>query len=262
MQILFHALMFVLGAIFGSFLCCQARRLHFRDTHKKTHISKRSICMHCKKRLNWYDNIPIISWLILKGKCRNCHHKIGITELMSELCLALTFLAMSFTINIYTTDWLVWAIFVAVIIFTVVIFFLAIYDGLYGELPTVLLYIIQIIAIIIVVFYQLSSQSSFEPVLSALAGGGILGGIYLILYLVSKGKWVGDGDWLLALAIGLVLGSPWLATIALFVANASATFVMYPIIRKSKNHQFHFGPFLVFAFIICYVLADFLKTML
>ena len=262
MQQLFHILMFIIGAIFGSFLCCQARRLHFRDSHKKANLARRSICLHCKKQLAWYDNIPIISWLILRGKCRQCHHKIGIAELLSEILLAISFLAISFTININNADWVEWSILIVVLLFTIIVYFLAIYDGLYGELPSMLLYIIQIIAIIIAVLRQLTDQTSFQPILMSFAGGGILGGIYLILFLVSKGKWVGDGDWLLALAIGLALGSPWLAVIALFVANVSATFIMYPIIKKSKNHQLHFGPFLVFAFIICYVFADFLNSML
>ena len=96
----------------------------------------------------------------------------------------------------------------------------------------------------------------------SLAGGAILGGLYLVLYLVSKGKWVGDGDWLLALAIGLVLGSPWLAVVALFLANFSATVIMYPSIKKKDSHRFHFGPFLVFAFVVTFALANILESML
>ena len=75
----------VLGAGLGSFACCQAWRV------KKGDKSPRSHCMHCKYQLKWYDNIPIISWLMLGGKCRKCHKKIGAAELMAEILMAAVF---------------------------------------------------------------------------------------------------------------------------------------------------------------------------
>ena len=265
MQILFLILLFTLGAIFGSFLCCQARRLHEGKKHPK-----RSICMHCKKQLKWHDNIPVISWLLLSGKCRYCHKKIGLAELISELGLAFTFLALGayflFINGPIISDLLAefpaiditkWAIFITMLIFIISLAFLAIYDGLYGELPIIALAISAVIAIILAV---LEAWPEFPaiPILSA----ALFGGIYLILYLVSKGKWVGDGDWILAGIIGLALGHPLLSVIALFIANLLACIIMYPTIRNKKNHQIYFGPFLVLAFIITYVFSDFFISMI
>ena len=85
----------------------------------------------------------------------------------------------------------------------------------------------------------------------------ILGGVYLLLHLVSKGKWVGDGDWILGAIIAAVLGTPWLALVALFIANFSACLIMYPIVRKQKSHTIYFGPFLVFAFILTFILSNY-----
>ena len=68
METVFLVGLFILGACFGSFLCCQARRLRIKDKHGKKSVKKlgsRSVCLHCKAKLKWYDNIPIISWLIL-----------------------------------------------------------------------------------------------------------------------------------------------------------------------------------------------------
>ena len=98
----------------------------------------------------------------------------------------------------------------------------------------------------------------YQPLLSIL----VLGGVYLVLYLVSKGHWVGDGDWLLGTAIAIVLGDPWLALIALFLANTIACLIMYPATRQKKNHQIHFGPFLVIAFVIVYGFAEFFLSVL
>ena len=285
MVIIFYIILFILGACLGSFLCCQARRLHYNADHKiKKLDSTRSVCLHCHYQLKWYDNIPIFSWLILKGKCRKCKTKIGLAELLSELGTGLAFLAigMSFdptttsvlssTFNPFTpspathilnaatttTTILSWTIFIITLIFTCVIAFLAIYDGLYGELPMKHLIIAIIIAIIILtlgtVLYLQSNPSSPDLIWRPLAAVAILGGLYLTLYLVSKGKWVGDGDWLLATALAIVLADPWPALITLFLANFIACFVMLPLVKQSKTHKIYFGPFLVIAFLITYML--------
>ena len=260
MSTLFLVLLFILGACFGSFLCCQARRLHVKSTKKGTKLSSRSICLHCHCQLKWYDNIPIISWLLLHGKCRECGKKIGLAEILSELGLALSFLAIGFTIDINTTDLILWAIFIFILIFTTVLGFLAIYDGLYGELPlTHLLIAIALSVIILIlkeVFILQSSSFTLECIYAPLSSVAILGGLYFVLYKISHGKWVGDGDWLLGTAIGFALFHPWFALITLFLANFLALIVMFPSVKKSKNHHIHFGPFLIIAFVITISLAD------
>ena len=251
MQIMFFVLMFVLGCALGSFLCCQARRMHLKEA-KKPIKNSRSVCLNCKKQLKWYDNIPIFSWLILRGKCRFCHKKIGIAEVLAEVLTGVALLLIATTINLEAATMLEWARFMTTIILTLVLIFLAIYDGLYGELPVIFL-VISVVCAIITLIPQLLTGFSVDPFLSGL----LYGGLYLILYIVSKGKWVGDGDWVLALAIGLALGSPWLSFVALFIANLSASIIMLPSLKKTKNHQIYFGPFLVLSFVIVYATANF-----
>lgn len=210
--------------------------------------------------------MPIISWLFLRGKCRKCKTKIGIAELLSEIILALAFLALGTTIDISTADVWQWAIFVVTLFFVIILGFLAIYDGLYGELPTAILIASIIMSIIILAVNEahIIAQSGFtsalitDPLLSVL----ILGGLYLILYLISKGKWVGDGDWLLGTALAIALFHPLLALVTLFLANLLGSLVMAPAVIMHKNHRIYFGPFLVIAFVIVYCLADSIKLML
>jgi len=267
MQVGFFILMFIIGAIFGSFLCCQARRLRRREEKKKP-LGSRSVCPHCGYRLKWYDNLPIISWFMLGGKCRKCRHKIGALEILSELATALSFALLSTTINLETAAPLDYAIFAITLLLTLSLTFLAIYDGAYGELPTLCLTFSAICAIILVILKQWTLFSidgfSFNLFLPPVLSASLLGGLYLALYLISKGKWVGNGDWLLAGIIGLALFSPWLSLIALFLANFSATLIMYPFVRgkNKKSKKIHFGPFLVLAFVLSLTFSDFLISMI
>ena len=260
MTVIFLVILFILGTCIGSFLCCQARRLHLKSTKKKS-LGNRSVCLNCKYQLKWYDNIPVLSWLFLRGKCRKCGKKIGLAEFLSELGLGLAFLALGTTINPTAANILQWSIFMTTLILTISLGFLAIYDGIYGELPTTYLTISIICAIIVLCLKEwlILSDSSFTPeiIFKPLASVAILGGVYLILYLISKGKWVGDGDWILGTALGIALADPWLALIALFIANVLACLVMAPVIKHRKNKKIYFGPFMVAAFIVTLTFADF-----
>ena len=259
MKIAILILMFALGACFGSFLCCQARRIYLEETkHKK--LGKRSVCLHCNYKLKWSDNIPVFSWLALRGKCRKCHKKIGVAEFLSELLSGIALLMIGTTIDL-RFEVLEWVLLVVITVFTISLIFLAIYDGIYGKLPVFGLIVSIIIGFIYCVlrqifhvqYYVVDAGTFLYPVASV----AILGGIYLVLYKISNGKWVGDGDWLLGTAIGLALVEPWLALIALFIANVLACLVMAPVVKKSKDKKIYFGPFMVVAFVIVYTFSDF-----
>lgn len=262
MQIAFEIIMAVVGSCVGSFLCCQARRMHYEATAKKNQrkMGKRSECMECGYRLKWYDNIPIISWIALKGKCRKCGKKIGMAEILAEVCGAVACVAIGTTIEVATADGTDWAIFVVTFLLVATLGFLAIYDGLYGELPSLCLTIAIVCAIILLILKEWSVISvggmSAENIIAPLMSVMILGGVYLLLYVVSRGKWVGDGDWLLGTAIGIALAFPWLSLVTLFLTNALACVVMLPIVRKNKQTKVHLGPFMVAAYVITAVFAN------
>ena len=259
MQIGFLAVMFILGACIGSFLCCQVRRMHLKG--KKQKFGPRSICLHCKKQLKWYENIPIISWLIQGGKCTKCKAKIGIAEILAEIAVAIAFLCIGTTVDIMSATTLDWITFTATLLLTTVFCFLAIYDGIYGELPLTEL-VLSIVLAAAVFAAKNWGAFSVSVALDALYAVLILGGLYLLLYAISRGKWVGNGDWILGTAIALALGTPWLALVALFVSNITACFVMYPFVREKKKKQIYFGPFLVIAFIIVITFSGFIESVI
>ena len=267
MKAVFLIMLFVLGTCFGSFLCCEVRRAQLRrSTKKRKHLGSRSVCMHCHYQLKWYDNLPIISWVLLRGKCRKCHQPIGYAELLSEIGIGLAFLIFGATFDYVSATPLDWVTFVITLVFILALGFLAIYDGISGELPMLFLGISLLLSLVLLGLneYSIISTIGFSPELiwKPLMSVAILGGLYLILYVVSKGKWVGDGDWILATAIAIAIFHPSLALTTLFLANFTACIIMLPSVIKKHEHKIYFGPFLVIAFVIVGACSHLLLTVL
>ncbi len=278
LEVLILVMMFILGGVFGSFACCQAWRWRYKVTKKKD-LGQWSVCLHCKKRIKWYDNIPIVSWLVLRGRCRNCHAKIGVGDFLSEISMAIAYLMLSWAYLIPMLDnWNVLVrnppflaaqlgIFVLILIMLIVLMVLAVYDARWGELPVVLLILAIIFGMAIFVLKMCVVQMSdngdlVEGLISAGIGVLILSGTCFLIYKASKERLMGAGDWLLALALALALADWWLALWTIFLANLLGDIIALPGAIKTKNTKVHFGPFLVAGFVIVLVLGNCLPLLL
>ncbi|MBR2864040.1 prepilin peptidase [Candidatus Saccharibacteria bacterium] len=279
MKIILLILFFAFGAVLGSFACCQAWRFRYKELGKRTAggktIGKRSLCLSCGHQLSAVENIPVFSWLVQRGRCKKCGKKIGVAEILSEISLGLVFLGVG---------WLVWPeitavggvgwkqilslclILILVIVLTIM-WILAVYDGKWGKLPTVLLVVLNIVAVIYagVRAISLAMNGNFEMglfLLELIGSIAILAGVYFLLYIISDEKLVGGGDWLLALPIAIILGHWWLALMVLFLSNFIAS--IYGIIQKikTKSSKIYFGPFLIIAFVAVFFLKDWLMKLL
>lgn len=268
MNVVFLVFLFMIGAAMGSFVCCQAQRIRLKQKKKKK-MGKRSVCLSCGYQLRWYDNVPVISWIVLGGKCRKCQKKIGLVEFLSELFMGISFLLIGLSFgDVFALGFIDWIYLVLMMVFVTILGFLAIYDGKWGELPQIGLTFSVVCGIILLILKQWTlflSNSSCQflggNIVSALGGIGILAGLYFLLCFFSKGRLVGDGDWLLGLAIALSLGNWWLSLIVLFLSNFMAAVVMIPFAR-GKNKKIYFGPWMIFAFVLVFVFQDFLLSFL
>ena len=95
-QLIFYFLIFIIGSLFGSFFTLAVYRipLHQDITHK------RSYCPNCSHKLSFWDMIPILSYLILGGKCRYCKQKIRIRYLLLEILTGTVFLLFAMSLNL------------------------------------------------------------------------------------------------------------------------------------------------------------------
>lgn len=218
--------------------------------------------MHCKYQLRWYDNIPIISWLSLGGKCRKCKHKIGYAEILAEVGLALAFV-LSFvfwpTSFVEPLEIVNFGLFLALLtVFTV----LFIYDAKWCELPMSLMMGALGIS---VVYFLLSNYPNFEiDWLSFVGGMLILPGFYYLMYKLSHECWVGGGDWILCLPLAVMLSNFWLALMCVFASNLIGSIVVLPIVIKTKNKKMKipFGPFLILGFLAVFFLSKFILSVI
>ncbi|MFH0819366.1 MAG: prepilin peptidase [Patescibacteria group bacterium] len=232
MQILLGFYFFILGLIIGSFLNVVVLRLK----NGLSIMNGRSKCPNCKHVLGVLDLVPLFSFLFIGGKCRYCKKKISWQYFLVELTTAFIFTVVYvyFGLSFLTLFYLV------ISAFLIVIF---IYDFKY--------YLILDKIIVPAIILAFLGNLFLEPALGRawwelLIGGAIGGGLFLMQFMVSKGKWIGGGDIRLGLFMGLLLG--WkLVLVALFISYLLGSFVgMFLLLKKRKKMQdaLPFGTFL------------------
>ncbi|PIP27904.1 MAG: hypothetical protein COX29_03965 [Candidatus Moranbacteria bacterium CG23_combo_of_CG06-09_8_20_14_all_35_22] len=245
---------FIFGLIFGSFLNVLVYRLH---TAEELFLS-RSKCPHCQKPIRWYDNIPVISFVILKFRCRDCQKKISWQYPIVEIFTGLVFVLIGWKFFVLT-DTASWAstayyLFVASALVTILV-----YDFLYLEIPMIVLWtgIFASIAFGLYTDWMIISQgltfgiSKVEPlsmhIYSSVLAGFLAFVFFFALSAGSREKWMGMGDAYLVIFLGLILGWPeiFLALFLAFAIGALYGIIMLALKKKKMKSQVPFAPFLV-----------------
>lgn len=243
MPILFYVFIFLFGTIIGSFLNCLIWRLH-----KEEGIWGRSYCPKCRKQIAWYDNIPILSFILLKGKCRHCHKKISRQYPVVELITGILFL-LSYYQNIPSYSLITNPQSLITIIRDWFIISIMIIIFIYDLRWYLILDVITLPAIVIIFLVNLFLGLTWQYMLIS----GIIGSsFFLIQFVISKGKWIGGGDIRLGLLMGVILGWP-MVIVAIFLAYFLGSLIGVGLIvtkKKDWGSKVPFGVFLSFATII------------
>jgi len=208
----------------------------------------RSRCLHCGYELRWYDLIPLISWLTLRGKCRSCRHSIGYMEPLIELGTALYFVVSYLFWPTPLVDPLQIAIFALWLVSGVGLAIMFAYDSKWYLLPDKINFAVIGLGLVSALLMIISSTDTVAAIISVVGSVAILSGLYLVLHTISKGAWVGFGDVKLGLGLGLLLADWKLALIALFAANLIGCLIVIPLMLTGKlkrNSHVPFGPLLI-----------------
>jgi prepilin signal peptidase PulO-like enzyme (type II secretory pathway) len=230
---------FLLGLIIGSFLNVVIIRLR-----EHCSILGRSFCINCKKFIKWYDNIPVLSFLLLKAKCRFCKTKISWQYPLVEMITGVLFLLVYFKYARFS-DYLSLAYLFRDLIFIAVLIVIFVIDFRWY----LILDIVTLPAIVFALGINLFLGISW---LSLLVGGVLGGGFFLAQFLVSGGRWIGGGDIRLGVLMGVMLG--WkLILVALFLAYFVGAIVGISLVifkQKKFSSKIPFGTFLSAAAVV------------
>ncbi|MGB2762768.1 MAG: prepilin peptidase [Minisyncoccales bacterium] len=242
LNFLLYFFVFIFGLVIGSFLNCVIYRLE----KKESALSGRSYCPHCKHQLKWYDLIPLLSFIILKGKCRYCQKPISIQYPLVELATAFLFVLIFLRPNLETRFGLFnldLFNFVFLLIIASVLIIIFVYDLKHYIIPDKVIFP----AILLVLLYQLIFNFQLNNFYSVLISAFGAATFFLIIVLVTKGKGMGIGDIKLAFLMGLLLGWPNIF-VALFFAFLIGAIMGIGLIlahKKTLKSEVPFGPFLV-----------------
>ena len=239
MEIYYHIMFFIVGTIFGSFYNVVGTRI----PNNQSIIKPNSHCEHCNHELSWYELIPIFSYIFLKGKCKNCKHKLSIFYPFTEIATGILFLVSYHSFG-FSLDLLISLTLVSTFIVIIVS------DINYLIIPDRFI-IIPSILIIIIDIFNIGLLNTLIQI-----GYGILGFIlmYLIMQLgnkLFKKESLGGGDIKLMFLIGLSL-DPFLLIIVLFIASFIALIPSTYLLLKNKEHVVPYGPFLMIGLLIVY----------
>lgn len=228
-----YILIIILGAVFGSFLNVLIHRLPL----EKSIIFPPSSCPNCQEKIKPYDNIPIISYIILLRKCRYCKCEIPIIYPLIEIGASFIFLALFIKIDELNSYY-----FMLSIIFSLLLA-LSVIDIKFKEIPDSLN--LTILTLAIVHTFEISNLQNAL----ILAGGFVFLRFYVSFFL--KKEALGEGDIPVAGAIGAILGL-WLSLFAIFLSAIIAlVFIIF-----SRNREIPYVPYLALAMFITYLFDE------
>ena len=249
-----YTLAFILGGIWGSFCNVCIYRLPL----EKNIIKGRSFCTSCEKQINWYDNIPLLSFIFLKGKCRCGKSKISLQYFIVELISAISFVLIYYFYGVSITTLLL----IILTIFFIIIFFI---DLKHYIIPNELTFPLMFIGFV-KSFDPNLNQSLFPNYINSLIGG-LFG--YSIIWLIiffyknlRKKEGMGLGDAKLIAVVGFWFG--WFSIpFTIFISSLVALIFSVPsLLKKTRDMstQIPFGPFIIIGCLIYVYFANYIKN--
>lgn len=242
----------IFGALIGSFLGVVIVRLH----SQKTFLWSRSECLSCNRTLQWFELIPLFSFVLQRGHCRKCKKQIPWQDFFIEVITTILFLLVYYVVKnkfgfssfLEITDYQTLLILFRDLFAISILIIVFVYDLRYY----LILDQVTLPAIVVIFVTNLFIDDSAVNWQGMLIGALIVGGFFLLQFVISKGKWIGGGDIRLGVLIGVLLGWPHAVTalVISYVLGAIIGVGMIIFQKKSMQSQIPFGTFLSIGSII------------
>ncbi|MBP7740747.1 prepilin peptidase [Candidatus Woesebacteria bacterium] len=254
-------ILFVFGTIIGSFLSV----VILRSIAGENWVNGRSRCDSCRKTISWYDNIPLLSFLILRGKCRHCKKPILPLHPMVEMLTGVLFmwwywggfLFFKLTQAPYSVMQPLFWLTVGIILI-----YIFIMDLNYMIIPDKA--VIALISLAVIYRLMLSISGIMQPMdlFKTIVAAVISCAFFFCLWFFTKGKGMGFGDVKLSIPLAILLG-PQKTLVGMFLAFliGAVVGIILVLLKKSKmKAAIPFGPFLIIGTIISLIWGDFIYS--
>ena len=237
MDAFFVGAAFVLGLIFGSFGTVVA----YRVPRGESIVSGRSHCPSCGRQINAVENIPVLSWIFLRGRCRHCGEKISVRYPLTELATGLLFAAAAWKFDVSLEAFLYAGFFWALVVLTAI-------DLEHKLLPNKMVYptfALGAVGLVVAALLDGADDRLFEMAV----GAAIFGGFFFILAFAYPAG-LGGGDLKLAFPLGMFLGyieAPGVVLVGMFFSFVLGGLAGIAVLLKGgggRKTQLPFGPFL------------------
>ena len=251
--------LFIIGLSLGSFAGVVVAR-----QGKLWGGKTRSSCDHCQNKLAWFDNLPVFSFLWLRGRCRSCRQKISRQYPVMEMVFGVIFVIVAwrdgFLAGLTNSQTLLNTIFHLTIAF--ILLTIAWWDWRKMIIPDGLVFGGWLLAFCFDVYrYLISPLPLFSwsaPLFGSFLGAVLAAGFLYLLFAWSNGRWLGGGDVKLAFLLGFLVGWRkvyWLLSGAYILGAIWAIFLLFTG-RASRKSKMPFGPFLVAAYFLLFLFEN------
>ncbi len=271
-----YLFLFVFGLIVGSFINVVSLRYQpgrrvfdAKVIGGPTDWKNRSHCPHCGKILNWYELIPIFSFLIQLGRCRSCGHRLSLQYPIVEILTGLIFV---FIPIIQPFNYLITAIWLVIFLLFLLISIIDLRHMIIPNSLNLTLAVLGIINIFINDYYQRfdflngSFLRNYAPIFGLresiwfnyLFSGFFAVSIFGLIILLSRGRAMGLGDLKLVAALGLIFGWPDILMVLFlaFIIGALISVIFLLLKKKSMKDMVPFGPFLVMGAVLTFFFGE------
>ncbi|MBP7857625.1 MAG: prepilin peptidase [Candidatus Saccharimonadales bacterium] len=265
--------LFFFGLLCGSFVNALIWRLHAQSNptrrknnskraarHRNANLSiwtGRSVCTRCYHVLAAKDLIPLVSWLMLHGRCRYCHKTISRQYPLVECFTGLLFIGL-FLCWPFSLHGIGLVLFIFTLMCSVLFVALGVYDYKWYILPDKLVFTLLGVAILQAAAMSILHRE-WRLLIDPALGGILLFGLFWLIYQISDGQGIGGGDVKLALPLGIIAGNPIKALLVLFFASMLGTLGSISLLKQGKaglQKHIPFGPYLLAACILVVLFSD------
>jgi len=237
-MVIIYICIFFLGSALASYINATIYRIEKKIKYPEI-LTRSSQCEKCKKKLTWYELIPVFGYILIRGRCPKCKEKINIYYPLSELFLGTSFILLYLT----GAPFYIWIV-------LILLFILSFYDILYRAIPRSLVHILILISIPIFIFFNYNLPS-------LIITASILLFLFILTLILKKS--FGLGDILILLGLGLILSlKEYLVMFWISIFSALLYAILNGVIQKKsmKKVKIPMVPFFAFAFLIASIWGE------